>query len=264
MTRRSREVGIIKSCVLGGVLVLVLAVPAQADDKKLTFSATAAFTTDYIFRGVSQTNQNPAVQPAFDLTYGIFYVGIWGSNVDFGGAIGPGGNLKDVASVEIDYYAGIRPVWKGITFDIGGIAYTYPGAFDPAGEFDYFELKTGLAYTFAQKLTLGVVNYWSPEYFGEVGDSDAIEGSLAYAFAGKLFNFFSPTLSGSVGYWGFDELATDYTYWNAGLTLGFMQNWSADVRYHDTDLSDGECFAFTAVSRHNCDARVVGTIKAVF
>ncbi len=30
-------------------------------------------------------------------------------------------------------------------------------------------------------------------------------------------------------------MATDYTYWNAGLTLGFMENWSADIRYWDTD-----------------------------
>ena len=33
----------------------------------------------------------------------------------------------------------------------------------------------------------------------------------------------------------------DYTYWNAGLTLGFMDHWSADVRYFDTDYSDAEC-----------------------
>jgi uncharacterized protein (TIGR02001 family) len=264
MTRRSREVGIIKSFVLGAALATALAVPAQAGDNKIALSATTVFTTDYIFRGVSNSNENPAAQPEFDLTYGMFYAGIWGSNVDFGGAIGPGGKVKDVATIEIDYYAGITPKWKGITFNIAGLYYTYPGAFDPAGEFDYFELKTGASYTFGEKLTLGVINYWSPDYFGEVGDSDAIEGSIAYAFSGKLFNFFSPSISGGVGYWWFDELTTDYTYWNAGLTLGFMEHWSADVRYYDTDLSETGCFTFTAVSDQLCDARVVGTIKAVF
>jgi uncharacterized protein (TIGR02001 family) len=257
---RRREVGTLGLGILSAALIAGLALPADADDKKLTLSATTAFTTDYIFRGVSNSNQNPAAQPEFDLYYGIFYAGIWGSNVDFGGT--PFGD--DVASIEIDYYAGITPKWKGITFNIAGLYYTYPGAFDPAGEFDYFELKTGLSYTFAEKLTLSVTNYWSPEYFGEVGESDAIEGSAAYAFGGKLFNFFSPTISGGVGYWGFDELTTDYTYWNVGLTLGFMDHWSVDARYYDTNLSDTECLAFTAVSTELCGGRVVGTVKAVF
>ena len=57
MTRRSREVGIIKSCILGAALAAALAMPAQADDNKLTLSATTAFTTDYIFRGISQTQR---------------------------------------------------------------------------------------------------------------------------------------------------------------------------------------------------------------
>ncbi len=43
-----------------------------------------------------------------------------------------------------------------------------------------------------------------------------------------------------VGWQWIDE-GTDYTYWNAGLTLGFMENWSADIRYWDTDLSNGDC-----------------------
>ena len=262
MTRRSREVGIIKSCVLGAALAAALAIPAQADSK-LSLSATTVFTTDYIFRGISNSNENPAAQPEFDLTYGIFYAGIWGSNVDFGGAIGPGGNVKDVATIEIDYYAGITPTWKGIAFNFGALYYTYPGAFDPAAELDYFEAKAAASYTFGQKLTLGVTNYWSPEFASETGNADALEGSVAYAFSGKVFNFFSPTVSGGVGrQWVEDSL--DYTYWNAGLTLGFMEHWSADVRYFDTDFSEAECFAFTAVSANNCDARVVGTLKAVF
>jgi uncharacterized protein (TIGR02001 family) len=264
MTRRSREVGIIKSCVLGAALAAGLATAAQAGDNKLALSGSATFVTDYMFRSVSNSGNNPAVQPEFDLTYGIFYAYIWGSNVDFGGAVNAAGTTKDVATIEIDYGAGITPKWGPITFNIAGLYYTYPGAFDPLGEFDYFELKTGASYT-KGAWTLGVTNYWSPEYFGEVGDSDASEGGLAYAFTGKLFNFFSPSLSGAVGYWAFDFSAyKDYTYWNAGLTLGFLDHWSADVRYYDTNLSDAECLVYTAVSQSLCDARVVGAIKATF
>ncbi len=105
----------------------MLAFPAQAQDKKLTLSGTAALTTDYIFRGVSNTDENPAVQASFDAAYGMFYAGVWGSNTDFGDGI------------EIDYYAGIKPTWGKFTFDIAGLYYTYPGF----NSIDYFEAEDG-------------------------------------------------------------------------------------------------------------------------
>ena len=246
MTRRSREVGIIKSCVVGAALAVAFALPAQAQDKKLELSATATFTTDYIFRGVSNSDENPAVQASFDATYGIFYAGIWGSNTDFGDGI------------ELDYYAGITPKWWNITFDIGGLYYNFPGF----TSIDYFELKTGASWT-GGNWTLGVTNYWSPDNFGLGVDSNATEGSVSYTFAGKLFNFFTPSVSGLIGYQAYEDIVPDYTYWNAGLTLGFMENWSADIRYWDTDYSDAECF-INSGGFGNCDARVVGTISASF
>ena len=85
----------------------------------------------------------------------------------------------------------------------------------------------------------------------------------AYAFSGKLFNFFSPTVSGALGFQSYEVNANDYMYWNAGLTLGFLDHWSADVRYYDTDYNDAECLAQSG-GRSNCDARVVGAIKATF
>lgn len=248
MTRRSREVGIIKSCILGAALAVALAMPAQAQDKKLTLSATTAFVTDYLFRGISNSDNNPAAQPEFDILYGIFYAGIWGSNIGFADGI------------EIDYYAGITPKWGNVTFDIAGLYYTYPGAGSPS--LDYFELKTGATYA-KGPWSLRVTNFWSPDNFQVFGDSDAIEGQLGYTFSKKIFNFFTPTVGGGVGFQSYEVIASDYTYWNAGLTLGFMENWSADVRYWDTDYSEAECFVQSG-GRSFCDARVVGTVKAVF
>jgi uncharacterized protein (TIGR02001 family) len=248
MTRCSREVGIIKSCVLGAALAAGLATAAQAGDNKLALSATTAFTTDYIFRGISQTSNGPAAQPEFDLTYGIFYAGMWGSNIE------PAGD-----GLEIDYYVGITPKWKNITFNFAALAYTYPGENE---NLDYFEAKTGASWTGGQ-WTIGVTNYWSPDYFQAFGESDAIEGQIAYALKWKPFNFFSPAISGGVGFQSYDEVADDYTYWNAGLTLGFMEHWSADVRYYDTDYNEDQCFINVSV-RDACDERVVGTLKAVF
>jgi len=235
---RRKEAGTLALGILSAALIAGTALPAQAQDKKLDLSATATFTTDYVFRGISQTNQNPAAQAEFDATYGIFYLGMWGSNVDF------------AKSLEIDYYGGITPTWRGINFDIGGIEYTYPGA----NGIDLFELKTGASYTFMDALTLGVTNYW-----GIDGKYDVVEWSGEYAFANKWW-IFSPSVSGLVGSQWADSGGTDYTYWNAGLTLGFLDNWSADIRYWDSDLSAAACGGST----DNCDERVVGTVSASF
>jgi uncharacterized protein (TIGR02001 family) len=250
MTRR-REVGIIKACVLGAALAVGLGTAAQAQDNKLALSATTAFVTDYLYRGVTNSSDNPAVQPEFDATYGIFYAGIWGSNTDFGDG------------VEIDYYAGITPKWNwngsAVTFNFAFLYYTYPGDNSPL---DYWEIKSGASWTGGQ-WTVALNNYWSADWFQVAGSSDAIEGSLGYAFQGKLFNFFSPSISGGAGYQSFEEAYQSYTYWNAGLTLGFMEHWSADVRYWDTDLGREDCIPLSG-SRGGCDGRVVGTLKAVF
>src|SRR5262245_61423746 len=110
MARRNREVGFVKSCVLASAVIAGLALPAaQADDKKLTLSATTYIATDYMFRSISNTNQRPEAAAEFDLLYGIFYAGMWGSNTAFGDGI------------EIDYYAGITPKWGPITFNFAGL-----------------------------------------------------------------------------------------------------------------------------------------------
>ena len=112
----------------------------------LTLSGNAALLTQYVDRGLTNSAEKPAVQPEFDLTYKeIFYAGIWASNVDFGN--GPNG--QDLASIEIDYYAGITPNGGQIgNFDIAAYYVAYPGAFDPGGEFDYVEIWTGVSRNF--------------------------------------------------------------------------------------------------------------------
>ena len=246
---RRREVGILKLGILSVALVVGLALPVYAGDNKLALTGSASFTTDYMFRSISNSANGPAVQPEFDLTYGIFYAYIWGSNVS--SAINRDG-------IEIDYGAGITPKWAGIDFNIAGLAYTYPGNSD----IDYFELRTSAAHTFG-KLTLGIGNWWSPDYAQTGLQSDALEFGAAYAFSGKLFNFFSPSISGVVGRQWYEEPIADYTYWNAGLTLGFLDHWSADIRYYDTDYGQVDCLSLIG-NQNSCDARAVGTIKATF
>jgi len=239
-----------KSGALAAALIAGAAVPGYAADApKLTLSGSATFTTDYMFRSISNTDQDPAAQPEFDLTYGIFWAYIWGSNTAFGRS----------GHIEIDYGGGISPKWGNWTFTVGGLEYTYPSS-DP--ELDYFELKTGASWT-SGAWTLAVNNYWSPDNFQVFGNSDAIEGTAAYAWTKKLWNFFTPSISGTFGHQSYEEVAHDYFYWNAGLTLAFLQHWSLDARYYDTDYDENECFVNSG-GRNNCDARAVGALKVTF
>jgi uncharacterized protein (TIGR02001 family) len=249
MTRRSREAGFVKSFALGVALVLGLATSAQAQNK-LTLSGSATITTNYEFRGVSQSSNNPAVQPEFDLTYGMWYAYIWGSN-----------NSLSPNDVEIDYGLGITPKWHDITFNIAGLAYTYPGS---DSLLDYFELKTGATWA-KGAWSIGIFNYWSPDNFQTGTQTDAIEGDVGYTFSRKIWNFFTPSISGVVGTQlsEHESILPSYMYWNAGLTLGFMDHWSADIRYWDTDASATECIPLGG-ARDACDATVVGSIKATF
>jgi uncharacterized protein (TIGR02001 family) len=220
-----------------GVALLVLSGPALAEE--FSWSASLTGTSDYVFRGISQTDNDPTVQGSINLGYGIFYAGVWASGID----IAPDGEL------EVDWYGGIKPTWKSplgeIGFDFGVIYYTYPGYFDPGVEADYVEFKAGysLPSLFIKNLTTGTTVFYSPEYGGEVGEVWTTESTASYALP-KVW-VFDPTISGLLGWQkgelsdgfnvGFDD---EYYYWNAGLTLG-VENLSFDFRYWDTDVDGG-------------------------
>ena len=74
---------------------------------------TSALTTDYVFRGFSQTAEGAAIQGGFDATCGMFYAGMWASSAGLMGGdrhrqTCTGGFPFD-AHVEVDFYAGIKP-----------------------------------------------------------------------------------------------------------------------------------------------------------
>ncbi len=237
--------------------LLALAAPAFAgglslkDDAGRTFewSVNAAITSDYVFRGVSQSDNDPALQAGIDFTYGIFYAGAWGSSVDEDFI---GGNL------EIDYYAGIKPTLGPATFDLGVLYYTYPGITEPlAGDAEVFELKVGVSGEILPKLTGATTFYWSPEAAADGGEYWVSETSLAYALP-KVF-VFDPSISGTYGYVENVDTDVESSYWNAGLTLGY-DKFAFDFRYWDTDFD-----TFSPISGTNLsDERFVFTAKVAF
>ncbi|WP_449376163.1 TorF family putative porin [Bosea thiooxidans] len=213
--------------------------------------------TDYNFRGISQTDRKPAIQGGAELQIynNLFYLGVYGSNVD----------LATRPDAEIDFYGGIRPKFGDLAFDFGVWQYYYPGEkqlIDGAGVFwtpkntDFTEVYGKVSYTFAESLTLGANIYYAWDWLGTgaSGTYASLTAKYALPFLEGL------AVSGELGhYWlGTTNLAIwstvpatnlpDYTYWNAGLSYTW-KNVTADLRYHDTDLSKNDCFVLTADPR---------------
>ncbi len=253
--------------------------PVEETKRDLQITGNFAVTSQYVFRGFAQTAENPTIQAGVDLTYKLFYAGMWASGLDFGrDPIRPG---QDIAHVEIDYYAGIKPVLGRFTFDFGGIYYTYPRAFDPGNtaifrELDYFELKAGVSAEAWKDATLGLTVFYSPEYTNETGAVYTVEGAFTQVMP-KLRDI-TPTFGATLGYQAGDDLrykaligngSDNYLYWNVGVTLGFHEKFSIDLRYWDTDIKNnnaagGFANGFCTGRTFGCDERFVGTAKVTF
>ncbi|MDQ3563460.1 MAG: TorF family putative porin [Pseudomonadota bacterium] len=177
-----------------------------------------AFTTDYLFRGISRTDNGPAIQGNLQYIYrpwGV-YLGAWASNVD---------TVTSDGEIEIDWTGGIRGQFTdtGIGWDLGAIYYHFPGDdLDP--EKDYVEAKLGLSYKL-QDIPLepaaSVTVYYSPDFYFETGDAVYIDTSL------RLTLPFGIGLGLHIGYQSVDEVDIadldgdaneSYVDWRIGLS----------------------------------------------
>ena len=214
------------------VAVLLTAGAASAQDSP-EVAWNLGVTSDYVFRGYSQTSEDPAIFGGVDVTAGSFYAGAWASNVDFG----------DDTDAEVDIYGGYRTEVSGFAVDVGVVGYLYVS--QPAGaDYDYAEFKAAASRAFGP-VTLGAAVYWSPDFFGADEEATYVEANAAFSPAAKW------TVSGAVGHQALDVNA-DYATWNAGVAYAVTDNVAIDVRYHDTDV--------TGVLS---DDRVVGVLKFV-
>ena len=219
------------------------------------FSANVAISTDYRFRGITQTSHDPAISGGFDYansTYG-FYAGVWASNLDF--------NLPDPdpADLEMDFYGGFSGEFGGGTgWDIGGLYYAYPGSDTGAGvaDYDYFEIYGSLSHEFDNFSVTGGLAY-SPDYFFESDDFLYVYGDVGISLPHDF------SLSGHVGHSGIDDNAQfgtpDYLDWSIGISRDWGP-FTFDLSYVDTDLDTAECFGGSDF----CDATAVFTISAGF
>jgi uncharacterized protein (TIGR02001 family) len=200
---------------------------AMAEELKLSYNVGVA--SDYIFRGISNTNTKGEVFGGVDATYGIGYAGVWTSNVDFG---------TPNPDQEIDVYAGVKPVVGAFNLDLGVIYYGYTKDKNGApGSYSYTEVKAAGS-TAVGPATVGAALYYSPEFPGKGGEALYYELNGSAPIGEKL------TLSGALGRQEVDTAnyfggASDsYVTWNLGVSAAINDHLTADIRYSDTNKSD--------------------------
>lgn len=223
----------ISCAALAAALATFAAGSASAQEWDVAFNA--AVTSDYVFRGASQSDENVAFQGGVDASYGGFYVGGWASTVDFG----------DDTDAEVDVYGGVRTEAGGFALDFGVVGYGYVNE-PSSAEYNYVELKAAASRAIGP-VTAGLALYYSPDFFGPDGEAVYTEANAAFTPAEGW------TVSGAIGKQVLD-ISADYTTWNVGVAWAFTDTLALDVRYHDTDVDNSALY----------DGRVNATLKAVF
>ncbi len=239
----------------GLILVwLILATSAAiADDEGWWWGGTITGTTDYVFRGVSQTDEDPAIQGSIDFGHSSgFYAGVWASNVDFDE---PG----DGISTEIDYYVGWVFELPGETeLDLQAVRYTYPG-YNSGFRINYNEYIA--AFSFLDYYTATVA--WSDNFLNEDENAFYYHFEVDYPFGETGFGVIA-----SVGFNDISKAAGD-DYWD--FRIGLKYAWegldfatvTADLSYFDTSGFNEDVQDLLGPDNW-ADGRVVFTVSLEF
>jgi uncharacterized protein (TIGR02001 family) len=193
------------------IAAAAVSMPAQAADigGGLDLSGNLALTSNYIWRGQSQTNDEEAIQGGLDLAHESgLYVGTWGSNIGTGS--------------EFDYYGGYATELGGISVDLGVIAYRYPKASSSNFEETYLSVGT----------SVGSVDLGAMIYDGHDAAQGGWELSAGTSMAGLGF-------SATYGDYDGGDAAGTYAgkYFSIGVSKELLsEKWPVEVSLAYTDF----------------------------
>lgn len=238
----------ITAAVLVGLGLSVAHTPAIAADSPHSFSANVGLFSEYVFRGVSQTAEKPALQGGFDYSHSSgFYLGTWGSNISetfYPDGKGGGANL------ELDLYGGYKlDLGNDLGLNLGLLQYMYPGATD----FNNLEAYAALSYRW---LTLKT-SYAISDYFGAADSKGTmyLEANADIPLPGDL------TLGLHVGHTAGQGAVIDYTDYKVGLSVP-VAGFTVGLAYTDTTLTGDK--AVYDKGKNVGDGRVIFSVSRSF
>ncbi|NPU11142.1 hypothetical protein HL667_20645 [Bradyrhizobium sp. 83012] len=257
--------------------------PVAFDPWDIAFGA--AIMNDYVFRGVTQSNHKPSVAAYFEPRYNVnkdlqLYIGVAGESISFAnraaaeidiyGGIRPtfGAFAFDIGVWGYLYPGGTCYYGGGATTDFAGRALsaecqanTLTNLNVMKKDVSFFEVYGKMNYTLNDMWTFGVTEFYSPNFlntgawgnyasvtgkftapsttFGSSGVGMYVSGEFGRQWFGTSDSFYGvPAFPNGIHY-------ADYNTWNIGVGFTYKV-FTLDLRYSDTDMSKGDCNAFTS------------------
>lgn len=236
-----------------GLLLTPLACQAVQLNDSLAVQLDLSLVSDYRSRGISQTQNNPAIQAGATLQHASgLYIGTWTSNVDFG--------YDSRTRQEVDYFAGwYWEASEAVNLDLGYLKYSYP----KQNEYNQSEVYAALS---VYGVKLG--GYYSNDASNAYGDKqDTFYSYLGYETLLPLdvglklryghMDYKDPT------FWSRNEESTNsYNEWEVKLVRDFIGvTWG--LSYVDTSLSKTQC-ASSYGFKDVCSASLIASVSKLF
>ena len=253
-----------KTLLAGAVAATLLPGVASAADSPHTLTGNVGLYSQYIFRGLTQTNGDPALQGGFDYSHASgWYAGTWGSNISWlrdgttaGGAGAPA--YKSGGSLELDFYGGYK--WSlpnDFTLDLGTLYYWYPGdanniaanggtAFHPKA--DTWEVYLGLSWKWlsakyshsVDNKTFAVLDSSGTYYFDLTAAYPVPDTKLTLIAHYGIQKYNGTDVRNAVvgGVRLDNNSLYSYDDWKLGLTYALPKDFTIGAFYTDTSSAD--------------------------
>ncbi|HZN23533.1 MAG TPA: TorF family putative porin [Burkholderiales bacterium] len=244
MLKKTAIAGLLAAAATSGLTAAAEPTPEH------TLTGNVGLFSQYIFRGLTQTNKEPALQGGFDYAHSSgLYAGTWASNISW---LRDGGAYRAGGSLEWDFYGGWKPTFGDFAFDLGTLYYWYPGdaAFSAPGapgnpKADTWELYAGagwkwltakFSYSMRNK-TFAVLDSKGTWYLDltatvPLGDfAKELTGVTLMAHWGKQKYSGTDPRTAALGS---NDALYSYEDWKVGISYALPQNFTIGAFYTDT------------------------------
>ncbi len=257
-----------KTIIAGLVASAFVPAFATAADSEHTLTGNVGIFSQYIFRGLTQTNGDPALQGGFDYSHSSgFYAGTWMSNISWL-TDSPAATGYSSSSLEMDFYGGYKGTFGGdFGFDIGLLQYYYPGTKNTVavpfpggiGKADTLELYGALSWKWlSAKYSQSVTS----KTFGVTDSSGTYYLDLTASFPVTdkftlIGHYGIQKFKGTGGVCGAgvsNDTCASYEDWKIGATYALPQSFTIGGYFTGTDMSAAQKAFYT----NGADTKWVG------